>query len=102
MKVIKEKVIRPAQAAVVENVIEETDDEGLMALIGQRVTLFCSSYFYTGKLVGVNATSVKLEDAGIVYETGPLCDGKWANMQKLPGACWYVRTAAIESFGVLK
>lgn len=32
----------------------EVQNEGLLALIGKRVTLFCSAYIYTGKLVGVN------------------------------------------------
>lgn len=101
MKVIREKIVKPAQAAVVEQVIEDISDEGLYTLIGKRVTLFCASYFYTGVLVGVNESSVKLEDAGIVYETGPLTDNEWADMQRLPGA-WYVRVASIESFGILK
>lgn len=101
MKTIVEKVVKPARPAVVEKVIEETENEGLMSLIGQRVTLFCNTYFYTGKLVGVNVTCVKLEDAGIVYETGPLTDKKWMDMQSLPGV-WYVQTSSIESFGILK
>ena len=54
--------------------VKEVENEGLEALMGQRVTLFCGVYIYTGKLVGVNATCVKLEDAGIVYETGPFSD----------------------------
>lgn len=80
--------------------VTEVDDEGLMALMGQRVTLFCN-YIYTGKLVGVNETCVLLEDAGIVYETGELTDKKWKDCQPLPGS-WYVNTSSIESFGVLK
>ena len=81
--------------------VTEVDGEGLMALIGQRVTLMCCNYFYTGKLVGVNRDDVLLEDAGIVYDTGELTGEKWADMQPLPGA-WYVRTAAIESYGIMK
>ena len=52
-------------------IVTEVENEGLEALIGQVVTLFCGVYIYSGKLVGVNDTCVKLEDAGIVYETGP-------------------------------
>ena len=81
--------------------IREVESEGLLAMIGQRVTLFCANYIYTGKLVGVNDSCVKLEDASIVYETGPLCDGKWKDAQPLPGP-WYVMAGLIESFGVLK
>ena len=81
--------------------VKEVANEGLEALIGQRVTLFCGVYIYTGTLVGVNDTCVKLEDAGIVYETGPFSDKKWKDMQSLPSAA-YVRTQAIEMFTVLK
>lgn len=82
-------------------VVKEVEGEGLEALMGQRVTLFCGVYIYTGRLVGVNQTCVKLEDAGIVYETGPFGDKKWKDCQPLPND-WYVATQSIESFGVLK
>ena len=77
------------------------ENEGLIALMGKRVTLFCGVYIYTGKLVGVNDTCVKLEDAGIVYETGSFSDNNWKDCQKLPSD-WYVTTQSIESFGKLK
>ena len=79
----------------------EVQGEGLESLLGEVVTLFCGVYIYSGKLVGVNETSVKLEDAGIVYETGPFTDKDWADRQALPD-CWYVTTQSIESFGLLK
>mgnify|MGYP001564768129 CR=1 FL=1 len=81
--------------------VEQVDDEGLMALLGERVTLFCLNYIYTGKLVGVNDTCVLLHDAAIVYETGALNTKEWTNAQALPGP-WYVQVTAIESFGKLK
>ena len=81
--------------------VNEVENEGLVALMGKRVTLFCGVYIYTGKLVGVNDTCVKLEDAGIVYETGPFSDRKWKDCQTLPKE-WYVTTQSIESFGELK
>jgi hypothetical protein len=81
--------------------VTEVEGEGLTALMGERVTLFCLNYIYTGKLVGVNESCVLLEDAAIVYETGALTDKTWKDAQKLPGN-WYVQTGAIESFGVLK
>ena len=34
--------------------VVEVDNEGLVGLMGQRVTLFCLNYIYTGKLTGVN------------------------------------------------
>ena len=79
----------------------EVEGEGLEALLGDRITLFCMNYIYTGKLVGVNDTCVKLEDAAIVYETGELTSGGWKDAQKYPNDL-YVSTNAIESFGILK
>ena len=82
--------------------VTEVENEGLEALMGQRVTLFCGVYIYTGKLVGVNDTCVKLEDAGIVYETGPFTDSKYKDEQRICGGDHYVRIPAIESFGLAK
>ena len=79
----------------------EVSDEGLEGLMGERITLFCLNYIYTGKLTGVNKTCVLLEDAAIVYETGELTSERWKDAQKFPND-WYVSTSAIESFGVLK
>jgi len=82
-------------------IVTEVENEGLTALMGKTVTLFCGVYIYTGKLVGVNQTCVKLENAGIVYETGPFNEKTWKDCQPLPND-WYVATQSIESFGVLK
>ena len=82
-------------------IVTEVENEGLEALLGKRVTLFCGIYIYTGKLVGVNTQCVKLEDAGIVYETGAFTDEKWRDCQSLPND-WYVAIQSIESFGELK
>jgi hypothetical protein len=81
--------------------IVEVSDEGLEGLLGETVTLLCMNYFYTGKLVGVNSTCVKLEDPSIVYETGDWSSRAWKDAQKLP-ADIYVQAASIEAFGVLK
>ena len=81
--------------------IEQVEGEGLEKLLGERVTLFCCRYIYTGKLIGVNETCVLLTDCGIVYETGELTSSSWKDYQKLPHD-WYVATNSIESFGVLK
>lgn len=82
-------------------IVEDVTGEGLEKLLGERVTLFCLNYIYTGKLIGVNTVVVLLEDAAIVYETGPLTSKEWKDAQKLPGP-WYVTVNMIESFGVLK
>ena len=77
--------------------VQEVEGEGLVSLLGERVLLFCSNYFYSGKLTGVNATCVLLEDAGIVYETGPFTDKQYKDYQRV-GDKVYVQTSFIESF----
>ena len=85
-----------------KKIVEDVQGEGLQKLLGERVTLFCLNYIYTGKLIGVNETCVLLSDAAIVYETGELkATTVWKDAQALPYD-WYVQIAAIESFGVLK
>ena len=84
-----------------KKIITEVENEGLLKLLGERVTLFCANYIYAGTLVGVNETCVLLDDASIVYETGAFSDKTWKDAQKLPQG-WYVQTAFIESFGLLK
>lgn len=79
--------------------VVEVEGEGLEALLGQDVMLFCSNYIYAGKLEGVNSTCVKLKGAKIVYETGPFSTKGYKDAQSLPTAEWYVQTQAIESFG---
>jgi hypothetical protein len=81
--------------------VQEVEGEGLVSLLGQRVTLFCMNYIYTGLLSGVNGSCVLLEDAGIVYETGSFSDKTWKDCQALPNSL-YVQIGAIESFTVLK
>jgi hypothetical protein len=81
--------------------VKEVDGEGLLALIGKRVTLMCMNFFYTGDLVGVNDTCVKLENPAVVFDTGAFGDKEWSDAQELPND-WYVQISSIESFGVLK
>jgi hypothetical protein len=81
--------------------VMEVEGEGLTALMGERVTLFCLNYIYAGLLSGVNDSCVLLNDAVIVYETGPLTTTDWKDAQQLPSD-WYVNISAIESFGRLK
>ena len=78
-------------------VITEVSGEGLEALLGEQVLLMCMNFSYAGKLIGVNEKFVKLEDAGIVYETGPFTDSKWKDFQKI-GQPVYVMIDKIESF----
>lgn len=82
-------------------IMKEVENEGLLSMMGKRVTLFCGVYIYTGTLVGVNDSCVKLSDAAVVYETGAFNNGDWKDAQKLPKD-WYVTLTSIESFGELK
>jgi hypothetical protein len=81
--------------------VQEVDGEGLVGLMGQRVTLFCANYIYTGNLTGVNDTCVLLEDAGIVYETGSFSEKNWKDYQRVADKI-YVTTQSIEMFAVAK
>ena len=85
-----------------KKLVELDESEGLQKLMGERVTLLCCNYFYTGKLIGVNDSCVLLQNPAIVYETGDWDKKEWADAQNLPCSEIYVQTAAIESFGVLK
>lgn len=81
--------------------VTEVDDEGLMSLIGKRVTFFCMNYIYTGDLTGVNETCVLLENPAIVYETGAFDTKTWKDAQKLPNSI-YIQLSAVEAFGEVK
>ena len=77
------------------------NEEGFMALLGKRITCFCAVYIYTGDLVGVNDTCIKLENPSIVYETGAFTEKNWKDAQSLPNTM-YIQTAMIEAFGEVK
>ena len=85
-----------------KKIVEIDESEGLESLLGERVTLLCANYFYTGKLIGVNDTCVKLQDAYLVYDTGAWDNTEWEDAQKLPNDYLYVAIPAIEAFGVMK
>ena len=84
-----------------KKIVTEVENEGLIKLMGEKVTLFCLNYIYTGTLVGVNETCVLLENPSIVYETGAFTDKAWKDAQALPNEM-YVMVGAIESFGIVK
>lgn len=81
--------------------VSEVEGEGLVALLGKRVTFFCMNYIYTGDLVGVNETCILLEKPAIVYETGAFDTKNWKDAQSLPNSL-YLQTSAIEAFGEVK
>jgi len=79
--------------------VTEVDGEGLEGLMGERVLLMCAGYFYEGKLIGVNESFVKIDDAAIVYSTGEWSSKSYSDIQKLHQKEWYVQKGLIESFG---
>ena len=79
-----------------KKLVEEVEGEGLESLLGQNVMVWCLNYIYSGKLVGVNTGDILLEDAGVVYETGPLKEEP-KDRQELPSAL-YVRIDKIECY----
>jgi hydroxyacyl-ACP dehydratase HTD2-like protein with hotdog domain len=83
-------------------IVETTPKHGLAALLGKNVTLWCTRYIYTGKLIGISSDSCLLEDPSLVYETGKFSEPNWADAQKLPKKQWYVMLHSIESFGIMK
>ena len=85
---------------VLKNVVD-VEKEGLMSLLGEQITCFCAIYIYTGKLIGVNESCIKLENPKIVYETGPFNEKNWKDAQALPNEI-YIQTAMIEMFGKVK
>ena len=80
----------------------EDENEGLILLLNEKVTIMCMNFFYTGELVGVNDTCVKLKDPSIVYSTGDWLEKEYSDVQKLPTDTLYVQTSSIEAFGTLK
>jgi hypothetical protein len=82
-------------------VVKSDSSEGVEKYLGKQVTLFGVVYIYTGKLVAIDKTWAKLEEAAIVYETGPFMDKEWKDAQRLPHPVM-VRLSSIESLMELK
>lgn len=68
------------------------------AMVGESVHLYCCRYIYRGTVVAVDASTVLLRGASIVYETGPL-QGPPQDSQELPSD-HRVRLDAVESWGL--
>ena len=85
-----------------KRIVEETENQGLEALLGERVLLICAGYFYEGKLMGVSGQCVELSDPSIVYETGAFSDKEYKDIQNLHTDTWFVSIPLIESFGKSK
>jgi len=85
-----------------KKLVEIDENEGLESLLGKTVLLMCATYFYTGELVGVNDSCVKLKKPKIVYDTGEWTDEKWSDAQSMEVEFFYIQISFIESFGESK
>ena len=85
-----------------KKIIIEENSEGLVKLLGERVTFFCLNYIYVGELIGVNDDCILLKNPAIVYETGRFSDSNYSDEQSLCVDEFYVQKNCIESFGKLK
>lgn len=83
-----------------KRIVEDTEVSGLESLIGETVQVWCVNYIYSGKLVGVSEHDIELADSVVVYETGPLTDKGWKDAQATGVPGLFIRTSAIESYGV--
>jgi hypothetical protein len=81
-----------------KKLITEVENEGLMSLMGKRVFVVASSYFYEGVLTGVNNECVLLEDAYFVFESGDFTGNKIDLAEKIQSGKIYVQKNMIESF----
>lgn len=82
--------------------VTEVEGEGLIKLLGEKITILCLNYIYTGILEGVNETCVLLKDPAIVYDTGSFTAKRYKDVQTLGVEEFYVHMNCIESFGKLK
>lgn len=78
--------------------VTEVDGEGLESFLGKRVFIVCMSYFYAGKLIGINDTCVLLEDAKFILESGSFEKSGYDMAEKIPGGKCYVMKDQIECF----
>ena len=84
-----------------KRIIESDETSGFDAMLGEKVTLFCGVYIYTGVLSGVNDDHLELSEPKLVYETGELANEDWKDAQRLPSP-WRVMRQGIESWGPAK
>ena len=81
--------------------VTEVSGEGFEKFIGEKLTVFCFNYIYTGTLTGINDSYIQLTDAMVVYETGPFNEKNWKDAQPVSKE-WYIMISAVESFGYVK
>lgn len=78
--------------------VVEVEGEGLISFLDKSIVLFTPNYIYTGILIGVNDSCIKLKNAAIVFETGDFTNKQWKDVQNF-GNEHYIQTNSIISFG---
>lgn len=76
--------------------IIDDNEDGLTALLGERVTVRCSNYTYAGLLDGVNDICMRLDDASMVFETGDVSKPGYATAERIPKPV-YLMLGTVES-----
>jgi hypothetical protein len=81
--------------------ILETNESNLEFYLGKKIVIYCCRYIYAGTLINIDDFSIKLTDAGIVYETGEHNAKNWERFEPIKkDHC--VALQSIESFGEFK
>jgi len=96
----KEKIIKGGDK-IMKRIVETAEESGFEAMLGEKISVWCGIYIYTGQLTGVNEDQIELTNAYIIYETGDLASGPWKDAQSLPGI-WRIMKRGIESWGKAK
>lgn len=78
--------------------VSEVENEGFAALLGKNVEIQTGLYIYAGKLVGVNDTCIKLENAHTVFETGEFKGKKYKDAQARSNSILYIVSQNILAF----
>jgi hypothetical protein len=76
----------------------ENNEEGFLALIGKNVEIQTGLFIYAGKLIGVNSTCVKLDNAHTVFDTGDFKNKKYSDAQARENPILYVQLAGVFAF----
>lgn len=103
-----QKVLDMARQELEAKFADETEivevKGGLDSLLNKQVLILCAGYFYEGKLTGVNAIFVELEDAVVVYNPVNFTKASIhsATRDKLPAKKWHIQLGSVESYGELE
>lgn len=85
-----------------KKIVEVTQPSAFEELLGKNVVIYACRFIYTGILTGVDAQTLVLKDAQIIYDTGEHAQPKkqWTNVEPCWSNVWHVQIASIESFGL--